>query len=568
MSLFKYPIGISDFEDIRRRNFTYVDKTGFLSDFLGHQSIKVTLFTRPRRFGKSLFQSMLASFFDITKDSRELFAGLKVASNTALCNEWMNKHPVIYISLKDIEAKNFSEALEYIKFTIQDVFKKHEYILSNSNMNNDDKDIFKQLEKGSSNAALLSYSIKFLTRILYKYYNKHVIILIDEYDVPISKSVENNFYEEMISFYRRFLSGPLKDNECLAFAILTGCLRIAKESIFTGLNNVKCCDIDYPVYSDVFGFTHDEVDKLLTDAHCKEMHDAIKEWYDGYNFGQCNNIYCPWSILNYLDDMRAIGCKIEPKAYWVGTSGNEITKGFNGCIPASIQESMIALRDGKSVSTIINNELNYKEIYNQSNNFWSLLYFTGYLTKKYNNKSDFIKNNNLEIVELSIHNKEVNIAFENEIISWFSNIVPKNDLQAEFFRIFWDGDAVKLTKILNEYMLLSASFRDYQYKESFYHALLQGIFMFNYKTLSNREEGIGIYDLAIFDGSNKKAAIIEVKASKSEDDMKKCAKKALSQIAKKKYDVRCRHEGYTEIFHWGMAFYKKSCMMSVRRVKM
>ena len=563
-------VNTEQFTELRQSYGYYVDKTGFLLQFLQDPTdttrfrspSSVSLFTRPRRFGKTLFMSMLASFFDIERKSRDLFAGLKVSANEKLCGEWMNKYPVICLSLKDVDKPTFERALARIHVLIRKFCNQHKYLLDSEEVDDDDKDYIRQYLGSKTDEDTLELALQVLTRALSCYYDKQTIVLIDEYDVPVAKAAERGYYDEMVHFMRGFLSGALKTNDYLKLGILTGALRITKESIFTGLNNLDCFDIATSRYADVFGFTQGEVDQLLADADLEEKREILREWYDGYHFGERSDIYCPWSIMKYLADVQSIP-REKPKAYWVGTSGNELTKGFRGHVPASIQDDMASLVDGKNIAANINTTLNYNHVYDKKDNFWTLLYLTGYLTPVEENANTAASSTPGRIA-LAIPNREVREAFESEIKTWFDDIAPEDDLLDDFFQPFWDGDATKFEHELHERLLLSSSFRDYRYREYFYHSLLLGIFMLKYTVTSNREAGNGIFDLTVVNNDINIAAVIEVKRAGSEKNLEASVEDALTQIEERQYDAELKARGYTTILHWGMAFFKKSCKMGVR----
>ena len=506
--------------------------------------------------------SMLAEFFDITRNSRQFFAGLKVSENEALCREWMNQFPVVSLTLKGIDTLTYAEAVNAIQILISDVCTLHDEVLENANIKARDRTVFQKLMSCETNEITLRGSLLVLTRVLSQHYNKPVILLIDEYDVPVAKAAERGYYDEMIVFMRGFLSDALKTNPYLKFGILTGALRITKESIFTGLNNLDCFDIANPRYSDIFGFTQCEVDQLLADAGLEEKRETLREWYDGYHFGDRSDIYCPWSIMKYLADVQSVP-RENPKAYWVGTSGNDLTKGFRGHTPASIQDDMVLLAEGKSIAASINPALNYNQVYAKKDNFWTLLYLTGYLTPVEENTNTAASSNPGRTV-LAIPNREVREAFESEIKTWFDDIAPEDDLLDDFFQPFWDGDATKFEQELHERLLLSSSFRDYRYREYFYHSLLLGIFMLKYTVTSNREAGNGVFDLTVVNSDTNIAAVIEVKRVDSEKELEAGVEEALTQIEERQYDAELKARGYTTIYHWGMAFFRKSCKMGVR----
>ena len=557
------------FAELRQNYGYYVDKTEFLVQFLQDPTnatrfrspSSATLFTRPRRFGKTMFMSMLASFFDITQKSRDLFAGLKVAENEELCREWMNQYPVVFLTLKEVEGLTFEDALDEIRTRMKNLYSDVEPMLDRKKLRTADRDVMDDILSAHASIRALRASLQTMSRILYALYGKPVIILLDEYDVPVAKAAERGYYDEMILFMRIFLSNALKTNPYLKFGILTGALRITKESIFTGLNNLDCFDIANPKYADVFGFTQYEVDQLLSDAGLEEKRDSLREWYDGYHFGDRSDIYCPWSIMKYLADVQSVP-KEKPKAYWVGTSGNELTKAFLGRMPSTVQDDIASLTEGKTIAVAIKEELNYDQIYTKEDNFWTLLYLTGYLTPSSDSANCVVSPGPGRTI-LAIPNREVKDVFKSEINSWFSQMLPK-DKQEDFFKLFWKGDAQNLEKSLGTMLLTSSSVQDYKYREHFYHSFLLGIFMLLYPVTSNREAGEGFFDLIVQDEREKRAAVIEVKRADSKKELETEVEKALLQIEERQYDVELKARGYTQIIHWGMAFFKKSCKVGVR----
>lgn len=543
-----------NFDTLRQAGGYYVDKTGFLEKFLESPS-DASLFTRPRRFGKTLLMSMLASFFDITRNSRQFFVGLKVSQNEALCGKWMNQYPVIFLTLKDIEKPSFERALARIHVLIRTFCNQHKYLLTSEKVGDDDKDYIRQYLDRKSDEDTLELALQVLTRAMSCHYDKPAIMLIDEYDVPVAKAVENGFYNEMIRFMRGFLSGALKTNDHLKFGILTGALRITKESVFTGLNNLDCFDIATSRYADVFGFTQGEVDQLLSDAGLEEKRDALKEWYDGYHFGDHSDIYCPWSIMKYLADVQSAP-KEKPKAYWVGTSSNELPRDFARRLPAEedVQGKIAALLGGNAIAVKLNPNMNYIDVLKNANNFWTLLHLTGYLTLT--SRAELYEGEkNAKDCLLVIPNKEVREVFQEEMEAWFADILPVNR-QTALYRALWAQDVQGLEEQLTA-LLVGTSFHDA--KESYYHGMMFGLLAMKYgDTISNGESGQGLYDIVVRDSENGRAAVLEFKRASSVEQMDKGVRHALEQIKRNDYDVRLRAKGCKTILHVGIAFCQKS----------
>lgn len=543
-----------NFDTLRQAGGYYVDKTGFLEKFLESPS-DASLFTRPRRFGKTLLMSMLASFFGITRNSRQFFAGLKVSQNEALCGKWMNQYPVIFLTLKDIEKPSFERALARIHVLIRTFCNQHKYLLTSEKVGDDDKDYIRQYLDRKSDEDTLELALQVLTRAMSCHYDKPAIMLIDEYDVPVAKAVENGFYNEMIRFMRGFLSGALKTNDHLKFGILTGALRITKESVFTGLNNLDCFDIATSRYADVFGFTQGEVDQLLSDAGLEEKRDALKEWYDGYHFGDHSDIYCPWSIMKYLADVQSAP-KEKPKAYWVGTSSNELPRDFARRLPAEedVQGKIAALLGGNAIAVKLNPNMNYIDVLKNANNFWTLLHLTGYLTLT--SRAELYEGEkNAKDCLLVIPNKEVREVFQEEMEAWFADILPVNR-QTALYRALWAQDVQGLEEQLTA-LLVGTSFHDA--KESYYHGMMFGLLAMKYgDTISNGESGQGLYDIVVRDSENGRAAVLEFKRASSVEQMDKGVRHALEQIKRNDYDVRLRAKGCKTILHVGIAFCQKS----------
>lgn len=561
-------INTESFAEIRQNYGYYVDKTGFLQEFLRDPGDAerfrspgaVALFTRPRRFGKTLFMDMLASFFDITQDSHSLFAGLKVSACEKLCTEWMNRYPVISLSLKDVCKPTYARALKRFQEIFCEVCEKHRYLLASDSVEQRDRKKLQMYLDCEADEDTLALSLRTLSKALRCHYKTPVIVLIDEYDVPVSFAEENGYYQEMICFMRDFLSSALKSNkENLKFCILTGCLRITKESIFTGLNNVDCYDITHASFSDTFGFTYDEVDQMLCDAGFADKKTIVQEWYDGYHFGTREDIYCPWSIMKYLRDLQN-NPATEPEAYWVGTSGNDLTKGFAGRIPSQVQNWILCLLGGSSIAVPVNKCLTYSSVYKDTDNFWSLLYLTGYLTLS--GSTDSCVNEPVSGSSiLAIPNKEVRQVFTTEVRDWFRDILPVNDRMA-LYAALWAQDAGTFEKCMAS-LLVYCSFHDSL--EAYYHGMLFGLFAIQYfGTVSNGESGQGRYDIIVSDKVSMRACVLECKRI-TEGDMEAKALEAVQQIRKKGYDARLKAEGFKTIIHAGVAFCQKSCKVCFAR---
>ena len=557
MSALNILIGGESFREIRELNCYYVDKTDILEELLASVPPKVSLISRPRRFGKTLTMSMLREFFDIQKDSRDIFDGLKVARNKELCDEWMNKHPVFYISLKRVEGLTFTESLAGFREIISLQGSEYTYLLQSSELSESEKDALHSLFSGTNDKALLESSLQRISVALHSHWKRQPILLIDEYDVPLACAQQNGYYHEMVSFIRNMLGAALKTNEALQFAILTGCLRIAKESIFTGLNNFKCYGISEVKFADKFGFTSSEVDDILTTASFSLKKEEMKEWYDGYRFGNDQEIYCPWDILQYVNDL-CDNPKAQPQAYWNNTSGNAIVRSFIGRTDLNIGEKFETLINGGCVETKIVESLTYDSLHSSEENLWSLLYLTGYLTKASEEQIEACgRLADEDKTFLVIPNKEVRKIFTESIASWFTDSMLEMD-RRPLFDSFWNGDAEKLSRLVSRILLNTISYHDY--KEDFYHAVLTGIFVGSgYAVTSNRESGRGRADIIVKDQRNSRSAVIEVKHASASAELAPLAEAALQQIDEKEYDAPLR-DNYETVIHWGMAFFEKRCI--------
>ena len=539
-----------DFAKLRQNSGYYVDKTGFLLQFL-ESPAEAMLFTRPRRFGKTLFLSMLASFFDITMDSRELFAWLKVAENPALCREWMNQYPVISLTMKDVDASTYAEAIEALQELISDVCTLCDEVLENKSIKAKDRTVFQQLMNEEASESTLHGALPVLTRALFQHYGKPVILLIDEYDVPVARAMERSYHDAMNVFMRNFLSDGLQANPCLQFGILAGALRSTGGS----LDTLGCFGIASSSYSDCFGFTQGEVDQLLAVSGLESRRKEIREWYDGYRFGKQQEVYCPWSIMYCIDDLQTKPL-LDLQPYWTGTSGNELPGDFGKCFPREedIQGKIAALLGGNAIAAELNPNVTHADILKNADNFWSLLYLTGYLAPAPNPElyaEERGENDSL----LVIPNRDVQTVFQAETEAWIANFLPRKRRNA-LYQALWAQDVQELEKELTA-VLVSSSFHDA--KEAYYHGMMFGIFAMRYgNTVSNGESGVGQYDIVVPDRANERAAVLEFKRASSEKLMGKKIEEALAQIATHDYDVRLRAEGYKTILHVGIAFCQKT----------
>ena len=547
------PVGISNFEKIRQDGYYYVDKTGLIKDMLKNKIPEVTLITRPRRFGKTLAMSMLASFFDIRRDSKKLFQGLNISKEQQLCNDWMNQYPTLFLSFKDVDGTIFENALGLLQFTIAELCKKHTYLIESDGVDQDDKETFRKLKSMGSNLPELQGSIIMLMNMMKAYYNKPVILLIDEYDVPIAKASSNGYYKEMLEVMKAMLSTALKDNEALKFAVVTGCLKIAKESVFTGTNNFVSDTISSERYNEYYGFTQKDVDQILQDAQIEEKASDIKEWYDGYRFGEFD-VYCPWDVMNYLWDLTNKQ-NAKPVSYWKNTSDNAIIRSFIDYSGAAIKKKLEILISGGSIRQQIEENLTYDYLHSSEENLWSILYLTGYLTNASEQDTD-------GTIELKIPNKEIKEIFETTVKKWFEDNAKTID-RKELFDAVWTGNADILTKEIGTLLRMTISYHDY--KEDFYHAFLAGIFAgAGYVVESNKEHGEGRSDIVIYDDYEGKVAIFEAKKSQNPEEMKLDCEKAIKQINEKMYANEFE-DAYDEILCYGISFFKKRCLVKKNR---
>lgn len=470
MSKINLPVGISNFKKIREDGYYYIDKTNLIQKLLVPKPAEVTLFTRPRRFGKTLGMNMLAHFFDIREDSRELFQGLKISENRELCEIWMNQYPVVLLSFKNVDGLEFETAYGKLESVIAELYKSHYYLKDSEKLNEFDKDIFCRIAAKKADTEEVMNSLFKLTHMLNLYYGKPVILLLDEYDVPAAKANVNGYYEQMLDMIRGILGAALKDNTFLKFAIVTGCLWITKESIFTGLNNFTMDTIQDSRYDEFFGFTQAEVDKLLEDASLILHAEEIKEWYDGYRFGDME-VYCPWDVVNHVDNLLQ-NPEIKPIGYWKNSSENAIIRSFIDYSGTAITQKFETLLSGGYIIENIQEDITYNYLHSSEKNLWSLLYMTGYLTKVETEKLLSEEKPELQKIFLQIPNEEVMDIFRKSVVEWFYDKSINSD-RRELFEALWNGNASKLTELLSDLLFDTIGFHDYA--ESFYHAFVTGV---------------------------------------------------------------------------------------------
>lgn len=550
----KLPVGIDSFEKLRREAFYYVDKTGLIIDLLNNWG-EVNLFTRPRRFGKTLNMSMLKSFFEIGAD-RTLFDGLAISRETALCEAYMGRFPVVFVSLKGVDGLTFEEAYGMLRRILRSEFSRLGFLKQSERIAEDDKRPFERFLKEQDTMDDVQESLKMLSSLLYQHYGQKTILLIDEYDVPLDKAFQHGYYKEMVALIRGLFGQALKTNDYLQFAVLTGCLRVSKESIFTGLNNFKVLSITDSRFDEHFGFTDAEVKTLLDDYNLTAHYGETKEWYDGYRFGSVD-VYCPWDVINHVD--RLCGePNAEPQTYWINTSGNDLVRRFVDKADKTTQGEIERLIAGEAIEKVVRLELTYNEIDNSIDNLWSVLFTTGYLTQAGKVERSVYK--------LIIPNREVREVFILQIQEWFKETVVQDEKPMQAFcQAFLDGNAEeiqkRLTVILGKMIsILDTKAKDEQ-KENFYHGLLLGLLRSEptWLILSNAESGDGFSDILIEPEDPDTGIVIEVKYSPTLAGMESACVTALEQIKSKRYDERLRNEGRENVTAFGIAFCKKRC---------
>ena len=562
----KLPIGVEFFEDIRTDGFYYIDKTNFIKDLINMRG-SVNLFTRPRRFGKSLNMDMIKCFFEMGSD-QSLFDGLNISKEKDLCDQYQGKYPVISISLKDVDGRNYELALKKMAATLKKEIRRHQYLLEGEELSEIDKNAVKHLFTDTLDETDQEESLYLLSEMLYKYHGQKVILLIDEYDVPLDKAYSKGYYDEMVDHMRGLFGEVLKTNPNLYFAVLTGCLRISKESIFTGINNFKVHSIADTSYDEYFGFTDEEVKKILSYYQIVTQYDVNKEWYDGYQFGK-ENIYCPWDVINYIADYLN-DPQMQPKLYWLNRSGNYIIRQLIKRADANMREEIEQLIAGQSICKEIKIELTYKDLdipeYGDNdasrNNLWSILYTTGYLTTRVCDGRKY---------ELTIPNREIHDIFVTQIKEWMQDTIILGNLSQlkEFWQAVATGNVSVFEEMFRNYLLKTISIRDtntaIDKKENFYHGLLLGILRGNIAWIikSNLESGEGYADIIMEIPEQRIGCIFEMKYAQDGNLEKSCVI-ALKQIEDKKYTTILSEDGMNIIYKYGVACYKKDCKVMMK----
>ena len=557
MNDLKVPVGISDFAKIQNYGYYYVDKTGLIADLLEKETAEVTLITRPRRFGKTMGMSMLANFFDIRKDSKAMFEGLEISNHTALCEAWQNQWPVLFLSFKDVDGSCFENAYNLLKFTLSQFCDAHPELIDNDQVTEDQRQIFLRLIDRTASLTEVQASLLTLMRMMQATYGKSVILLLDEYDVPIAKASANGYYPEMLEVIKSMMSTALKDNSALRFAVITGCLRIAKESIFTGTNNFVSDTLSSSHLNEYFGFTQADVNQILCNADLTDHADAVKAWYDGYHFGDLD-VYCPWDVMNYLRDLQR-NPKAKPASYWKNTSDNAIIRSFLDYTGGNIAEKLETLMSGGCIVQKIREDLTYDYLHSSEENLWSILYATGYLTQV--REDALTEPLPPSTAALMIPNAEIREIFETTVQDWFADTAKEED-RKPLFDAVWSGDTETLTAEMNKLLRKTISYHDY--KEDFYHAFLAGIFSgAGYSVKSNQEHGEGRSDVLVKNPRNARIAIFEAKYAKKLGDLEPCCEAALQQIDKRQY-AKEFEDDYDTIRCYGIAFFKKRCLVQTK----
>ena len=552
----KIPVGKDDFQKIRENNSYYVDKTELIYELVEGTDNEVTLFTRPRRFGKTLIMSMMENFFSIQKgDSHDIFKNLDIMKHEAFCSKWMNKYPVLFLTFKGVEALSFEEAYNTLNVKLADLCMKHENLQNNDKVNASDRKIFQKVMEKKADLAEIKNFLKTLMRMMAAAYEKPVILLIDEYDVPLARASEKNteenqYYVKMLDVIRGMFDAALKGNEFLKFAVVTGCLRIAKESIFTGTNNFKSYSVLDDAFSDYFGFTQEEVDKFLKDTDLQDKADVFRTWYNGYIFGS-TPVYCPWDVANYASDLLKNRNK-RPDNYWINTSHNSILLTFVERTEFDVSDKFETLLNGGTIEQTISDELTYDTLHESEDNLWSVLLMTGYLTK-------VDPDDDRDVVELKIPNAEIAAIFEETVVKRFNKALALDrSRQKTLMDALWEGDEEKASEIMTDILFDTISYHDYH--ENYYHAFMTGIISgLGYAVRSNQENGLGRSDIDVREKRRKRGMVLEAKKSDKEEDMEKDALEGKQQIIDKEY-LR-GFSGFDSVICYGISFFQKKALI-------
>lgn len=549
----RFPLGMDSFKKVREEKLYYIDKTAFIRELLSRQ-FEANLITRPRRFGKTLTMSMLDDFFDISRDSTARFENLEIYKDAELCKEWMNQWPVIFLTLKSVEGSDFNTAFRRLKVLIANLCKSYAFLEMSEAVDEDDRILFKELKGQRAGAENITDAILLLTRMMHAHYGKPVILLIDEYDVPLAKASEANYYTEMLDVIRALLGVALKTNPYLKFAVVTGCLRIAKESIFTGTNNFVTDTITGESFDEYFGFTQRDVMKLLEDLQLTDHSEEIRRWYDGYRFGK-TEVYCPWDVLCHVNALQDNPHR-EPENYWGNTSHNGIIYRFISREDLNVNEKFEVLLSGGSILETILEDQTYDTLKSSEQNLWSLLYLTGYLTSA--DPDGLQEQTEKGKIALRIPNEEVKSIFKAAIVEWFRDSVLTVD-RHKLFDAIWNGDTKQVQEQISDLLFSTISYHDYQ--ESYYHAFLSGLFAgAGYIVESNYEHGKGRPDVVVKDKRSRRVLIIEVKHAGTEAALHKKCEEAIGQIRDRKY-MQSLDKGFRTRLGYGIAFFEKECMV-------
>ena len=551
----RLPVGLENFEKLRKEDFYYVDKTDLIVDLL-HDWGEVNLFTRPRRFGKTLNMSMLKCFFEIGGD-KSIFDGLAISEHKDLCNDYMGKFPVVFISLKTVDGTTFEEAYDMLFSVIQKEALRLRYLLDSDKLTEDDLQPLKKIISGEKDSVLVKNSLQMFCSLLQKHYGQKAILLIDEYDVPLDKANLHNYYEQMLDIIRAMFNVALKTNDSLYFAALTGCLRVSHESIFTGTNNFSINSISDVQYDECFGFTEAEVCQMMTDYGVEQHLPEAREWYDGYLFGE-QNIYCPWDVINYCNALRS-NPRAKPKAYWMNTSSNDMVRNLiDQATTSTIRMEIEDLIDGKTINKILNEQLTHQDVNKNINNVWSLLYMTGYLTVTCPPEKWY---------SLCIPNREIREIFKTQVLDWFTDkaTAETNNL-TDLYAAFENGDTETITQYLNKQLISTVSY--YDAYESFYHGFLLALLntCANWRVSSNAETGIGRADIIVEREDNAFGCVVEVKEVKTVDQLDTACDIAMKQIEEKDYTAVLRRFCVEKIWTYGIAFCGKRCKVVAKQV--